>query len=55
MSQLPQVANPQQKLYPSDLSDAEWQIIRDIPVLTATEKWLIFTEAFTKYPLDTLK
>jgi putative transposase len=27
MSQLPQVANPQRKLYPSDLSDAEWQII----------------------------
>jgi putative transposase len=27
MSQLPQVANPQRKLYPSDLSDAEWQTI----------------------------
>jgi putative transposase len=30
MSKLPQVGNPQRKLYPSDLSDAEWEIIRPL-------------------------
>lgn len=27
MSRLPKVANPQRKLYPSDMSDAEWALI----------------------------
>jgi hypothetical protein len=27
MSQLPTVANPTRKLYPSDMSDAEWALI----------------------------
>lgn len=30
MSQLPQVIEPQRKLYPSDLSDAEWALIRPL-------------------------
>jgi putative transposase len=30
MSRLPQVANPQRKVYPSDLSDAEWEIIQPL-------------------------
>lgn len=28
MSQLPQVAHPHRKLYPSDMSDAEWALIK---------------------------
>ncbi len=30
MSRLPDVANPHRKLYPSDLSDAEWAILRPL-------------------------
>jgi len=30
MSQLPQVIEPQRQLYPSDLSDAQWAIIRPL-------------------------
>ncbi|MEL7329957.1 MAG: transposase, partial [Cyanobacteria bacterium J06559_1] len=30
MSKLPETANPQRKSYPSDLSDAEWAILRPL-------------------------
>lgn len=30
MSRLPKVANPQRRLYPSDLSEQEWEIIRPL-------------------------
>lgn len=33
MTRLPDIANPQRKPYPSDLSDAEWEIIK--PLLPA--------------------
>lgn len=35
MSRLPKIANPHRKAYPSDLSDAEWEIIK--PWLPATK------------------
>lgn len=35
MSRLPQIANPTRKAYPSDLSDAEWEIIE--PLLPAAK------------------
>ena len=35
MSRLPQIANPHRKAYPSDLSDAEWEIIE--PLLPAAK------------------
>ncbi len=30
MSRLPTIANPQRKPYPSDLSDAEWEILKPL-------------------------
>lgn len=30
MTRLPQIANPQRKPYPSDLSDAEWEILKPL-------------------------
>jgi putative transposase len=30
MSRLPEIANPQRKPYPSDLSDAEWEIFKPL-------------------------
>lgn len=30
MSRLPEIANPQRKPYPSDLSDAEWEILKPL-------------------------
>lgn len=30
MSRLPVIANPQRKAYPSDLSDAEWEILKPL-------------------------
>ena len=35
MSKLPEVANPSRRLYPSDLSDAEWEKIK--PLLPAAK------------------
>ena len=28
MSRLPEIANPHRQAYPSDLSDAEWQVLK---------------------------
>lgn len=28
MTRLPEIANPQRKFYPSDLSDAEWAVLK---------------------------
>jgi putative transposase len=30
MSRLPQITNPHRKAYPSDLSDAEWEVIQPL-------------------------
>ncbi len=30
MTRLPEIANPQRKPYPSDLSDAEWEILKQL-------------------------
>ena len=30
MSRLPEIAYPQRKSYPSDLSDAEWEILKPL-------------------------
>ncbi|WP_250126719.1 hypothetical protein [Chroococcidiopsis sp. CCMEE 29] len=30
MTRLPEIANPQRKLYPSDLSDAEWEVLKPL-------------------------
>ena len=35
MSRLPEVANPHRRLYPSDLSDREWEVIK--PLLPAAK------------------
>lgn len=35
MSRLPKIANPHRKAYPSDLSDAEWELIK--PLLPAAK------------------
>jgi putative transposase len=35
MSRLPKVANPHRRLYPSDLSDHEWEIIKTLLLLPA--------------------
>lgn len=33
MSRLPQIATPTRKPYPSDLSDAEWDVLKLLSVL----------------------
>jgi putative transposase len=30
MTRLPEIANPSRKSYPSDMSDAEWEILKPI-------------------------
>lgn len=30
MSRLPKIANPQRQIYPSDLSDAEWEVLKPL-------------------------
>nr|MDZ8008376.1 IS5/IS1182 family transposase [Nostoc sp. DedSLP05]MDZ8097187.1 IS5/IS1182 family transposase [Nostoc sp. DedSLP01] len=35
MTRLPEIANPQTKPYPSDLSDGEWEILK--PLIPASK------------------
>jgi transposase len=30
MTRLPEIANPQRKPYPSDLSDSEWEVLKPL-------------------------